>query len=65
MIPKTRHPNVRGTRTGYVIRYTCPSCTAESVIVNKSARDHFREARAAVCRHCRTRINVLTPGKDS
>jgi transcription elongation factor Elf1 len=58
------YPEIRGTRTGYVIRFTCPSCAAESIIVNKMPKDHFRDARVASCRHCRARLNVLTPGRD-
>ena len=52
---------VQGTRAGYVIRYTCPSCAAESIIVNKIARDHFKKIHTASCRHCRTRLVILTP----
>ncbi len=59
------YPEVRGTRTGYVIRFTCPSCIAESIIVSNSPRDHFKNARDVSCRHCRTRITVLTPGRDA
>lgn len=65
MIAKTPYPEVMGTRTGYVIRYTCPECAQESIIISTSARDHFRMSRVASCRHCRTRLNILTPGKDS
>lgn len=61
MTKQTSHPEIRGTRTGYVIRYTCPSCNAESIIVNKIARDHFSKSRGATCKNCRTRLTVLTP----
>jgi transcription elongation factor Elf1 len=54
-------PEVTGTRTGYVIRFTCPACSAENVIVNKTPRDHFKEARDASCTKCRKRSSVLTP----
>jgi len=60
-----RYPEVRGTRTGYVIRYTCPACIIESIIVNTSPRDHFKSERTVSCRHCRARITVLTPGRGS
>ena len=58
------YPEIRGTRTGYVIRYTCPLCTTESIIVSKIARDHYRKARDVSCRHCRKRLTVLTPDRD-
>ncbi|PKL64735.1 MAG: hypothetical protein CVV32_06525 [Methanomicrobiales archaeon HGW-Methanomicrobiales-3] len=60
----TRHstkPEVTGTRTGYVIRFTCPVCTAENLIVNKTPRDHFKETRDASCTRCRKRSTILTP----
>jgi DNA-directed RNA polymerase subunit RPC12/RpoP len=59
------YPEVRGTRTGYMIRYTCPACIAESVIVNNSPKDHFKRTRTVTCRYCRTRMTVLTPGRES
>ncbi len=58
------YPEIKGTRAGYVIRFTCPSCAAESTIVNKMPQDHFRNARVVSCRHCGTRLNVLTPYTD-
>ncbi|HSA38677.1 MAG TPA: hypothetical protein P5013_07305 [Methanoregula sp.] len=58
-------PDIRGTRTGYVIRFTCPTCSSESVIVSKTPRDHFRETRVVSCRHCRTHLTVLTPSVRS
>lgn len=63
-IQKT-YPEVRGTQAGYVIRYTCPECILESIIVNKSPRDHFKTERTVSCRHCRTRITVVTPARGS
>lgn len=59
------HLEVRGTRTGYVIRYTCPVCIVESIIVSKMPGDHFKSTRDVSCRHCRTRITVLTPGNGA
>jgi len=59
------YPEVRGTRAGYVIRYLCPSCRTENIIINRSAMDHFKIARVASCRHCRTRISVLTPNGNT
>ena len=43
------YPEIKGTRAGYVIRFTCPSCAAESTIVNKMPQDHFRNARVVSC----------------
>ncbi|MGB7788128.1 hypothetical protein [Methanoregula sp.] len=57
-------PEVTGTRTGYVIRFTCPICSAENVIVNKTPRDHFKEARDASCTKCRKRSSVVTPDRQ-
>ena len=54
-------PEVMGTRTGYVIRFTCPACSTENVIVNKTPRDHFKEARDSSCTKCRIRSSVVTP----
>jgi transcription elongation factor Elf1 len=51
-----------GTRTGYVIRFTCPVCSTENAIISKSPRDHFRDTRDATCKHCRKRSTVLTRG---
>lgn len=56
-----KRPEITGTRTGYVIRFTCPACTTENIIVNKTPRDHFKESRDASCRKCRTRSTILTP----
>lgn len=46
---------------GYVIRFTCPSCSAENVIVSKTPMDHFRETHRASCKRCRKRVTILTP----
>jgi len=54
-------PEIMGTRTGYVIRFTCPECAFENLIVNKTPRDHFKETRDASCTHCRKRSTILTP----
>ena len=54
-------PEARGTRTGYVIRYTCPTCIAENIIVSNSPRDHFKAERTVSCRNCRARVTVQTP----
>jgi len=64
MIKHSLKPEVMGTRTGYVIRFTCPVCHAENAIINRIARDHFRETRDSTCKQCRQRSTVLTPGTN-
>jgi transcription elongation factor Elf1 len=54
-------PEIPGTRSGYVIRFSCPLCAAENVIINKTPRDHFKESRIAPCTQCRKRFTVVTP----
>jgi hypothetical protein len=53
---------VMGTRTGYVIRFTCPFCLHDNAIINKTPKECYREARDATCHQCRKRSTVLTPG---
>jgi len=53
---------VIGTRTGYVIRFTCPSCLHDNAIVNKTPKECYRETRDATCHQCKLRSTVLTPG---
>ena len=62
MIQRLLKPQIQGTRTGYVIRFTCPACHTENAIVNKTPREHFRATRDATCKQCRKRSTVLTPG---
>jgi hypothetical protein len=54
-------PEIAGTRSGYVIRFTCPLCNAENSIVNKTPRDHYKLTRDAACSRCRKRSTVTTP----
>jgi len=61
MTKNNQKQEIMGTRTGYVIRFTCPSCTAENIIVNKTPRDHYKETRDASCTRCRIRSTILTP----
>ncbi|WP_321508598.1 hypothetical protein [uncultured Methanoregula sp.] len=61
MTVQSKKPEINGTRTGYVIRFTCPSCAAENIIINRSPRDHFKERRDANCSKCRQRSTILTP----
>ncbi len=61
MTDHTIHPEIPGTRSGYVIRYTCPRCNTENSIVNKSPRDHYKLNRDTTCTCCRKRCRVVTP----
>jgi transcription elongation factor Elf1 len=54
-------PEINGTRAGYVIRFTCPGCAGENVIINKTAKDHFKETHLASCKQCRSRLTIVTP----
>lgn len=63
MTSQTLHSAVSGTRNGCIIRFTCPACALESMIVNKTPRDHFKDARIVSCKRCRIRLTVQTPGK--
>ena len=64
MIQRSLKPEILGTRTGYVIRFTCPVCHFENSIINKTPREHFRNTRDATCKQCRKRSTVLTPGTN-
>lgn len=64
MTTQFKKPEIMGTRTGYVIRFTCPVCAVENIIVNKTPRDHYKETRDASCRSCRKRSTVLTPNDN-
>jgi transcription elongation factor Elf1 len=54
-------PEIAGTRSGYVIRFSCPQCNAENSIVSKNPRDHYKASRDATCPCCRKRCVVKTP----
>jgi hypothetical protein len=62
MIKNSVKPEIPGTRSGYVIRFTCPECSTENAIVNKSPRDHYKETRDAACKQCKKRSRIITPG---
>ncbi len=53
-----------GTRIGCEIRFTCPGCQTENVIVNRSPKDHYKRSRDATCKQCKARATVLTPIPD-
>lgn len=61
MKQNTIKPEIQGTRAGQGIRFTCPACTTENIIISKMPKDHFRESHDATCKHCRLRSTVLTP----
>jgi len=61
MIKHSVIPVIAGTRSGYVIQFTCPLCNSENSIVNKTPRDHYKETRDASCSHCRKHSTVITP----
>jgi hypothetical protein len=62
MIQHSLKPEITGTRTGYVIRFTCPVCHTENAMVSKTPKDHSRETRDGTCERCRNRITIVTPG---
>ena len=51
-----------GTRAGYIIRFTCPSCHHDNAIINKTPRECYRESRDAACHQCKKHYTVTTPG---
>jgi transcription elongation factor Elf1 len=61
MIKNSLKPEIPGTRSGYVIRFTCPACSTENAIVNKSPRDHYKATRDAACKQCKKRSRIITP----
>ncbi len=61
MKQNTIRQEIRGTRSGYVIRFTCPGCASENIIVCRMPRDYFRTIHDASCKNCRQRLKILTP----
>jgi len=55
---------VIGTRSGYVIRFTCPSCSKENSIVFNMPKAFYKESRDGRCSRCKKLFTVLTPGLD-
>jgi len=58
-------PEVIGTRSGYVIRFTCPDCYNENSIIFNMPRKFFQETRDASCTRCKKQFTVLTPDHHS
>jgi hypothetical protein len=56
-------PAVIGTRSGYVIRFTCPDCFKENSIVYNMPRDYYKDSRDGTCARCKKRYTVMTPGQ--
>lgn len=63
MIKSSVYPTVVGTRSGYVIRFTCPSCFKENSIVFNMPKAYFKESREGTCAKCKKHFTVLTPGR--
>jgi hypothetical protein len=61
MIKPTLKQTVIGTRSGYVIRFTCRECNTENSIVYNTPKEFYKESRDGRCSRCRTRYTVLTP----
>ncbi|HJX56558.1 MAG TPA: hypothetical protein VJ350_06965 [Methanoregula sp.] len=55
---------VMGTRAGYIIRYTCPSCHTENAIINKTPKDFYKKIRDARCHNCKKCSIVMTHGAN-
>jgi transcription elongation factor Elf1 len=56
-------PAVIGTRSGYVIRFTCPDCHKENAIICNMPKVFYKDSRDATCARCKKRYAVLTPGQ--
>ncbi|MDD1710738.1 MAG: hypothetical protein LUQ37_07535 [Methanoregulaceae archaeon] len=52
-----------GTRSGYVIRFTCPTCYKENSIICNMPKSYYKESRDGTCAQCRKHCEVLTPGQ--
>jgi hypothetical protein len=52
---------VMGTRSGYVIRFTCHACNTENSMVFNNPKDFYKESRDGKCSRCQKRFTVLTP----
>ncbi|HVP95897.1 hypothetical protein [Methanoregula sp.] len=52
---------VVGTHSGYIIRWTCPLCYSDNVIINRTPAEFFKASRDSSCRQCRKRSTIATP----
>jgi hypothetical protein len=64
MIKSSSKPTVVGTRSGYVIRFTCPSCFKENSITFNMPQAFYRPSRDGTCSQCKKQYSVLTPGQN-
>jgi len=64
MIKSSTKPTVVGMRSGYVIHFTCPSCSKENSIVYNMPKAYFKESRDGTCAKCKKQYTVLTPGRN-
>jgi hypothetical protein len=64
MIKGSVKPTVVGSRSGYVIRFTCPSCLFENSIAFNMPKAYYKESRDGTCAKCKKRYTVLTPGRN-
>ena len=58
-------PTIIGSRSGYAIRFTCPSCHNENKILYNMPKPYYKETREANCKRCRTRYTILVPDDNS
>lgn len=58
-------PTIIGSRSGYAIRFTCPSCQNENKILYNMPKPYYKETREANCKRCRTRYTILVPDDNS
>ncbi|MDD1719591.1 MAG: hypothetical protein LUQ25_06000 [Methanoregulaceae archaeon] len=63
MMKSSVKPTVVGTRSGYVIRFTCPSCFKQNSIVYNMPKACYKVSRDATCAQCKKHITVLTSGQ--
>jgi transcription elongation factor Elf1 len=62
MMENSAKLSVIGTRSGNVIRFTCPNCFHEHLKRYSTPKDFYKDSRDVICTQCRTRFMVVTPG---
>jgi transcription elongation factor Elf1 len=63
MMKNSVKPTVDGTRSGYFIRFTCPSCLKENSINCNMPKAYYKVSRDGTCAQCKKHYTVLTPGQ--
>lgn len=58
-------PTIIGSRSGYAIRFSCPSCHNENTILYNMPKPYYKETREANCKRCRTRYTIYVPDENS